>query len=202
MPEVVCSLCRSVFKIKPYRIGTAKYCSLKCHNKAMEKIHDFVCVVCGAYKSKEDFYVDRSKSRGFLAACKACCKERHKNVYRRSPPKRYSELKGNARKRGFAFDISFDDYVLLLWGAPCMYCGDQTNGGVDRLNNEPFYSLSNAVPCCGVCNSMKSRMTSEQFFNRVEQIARRMGMKQIPISDPIAYAIGNDSANAAIACNE
>ena len=43
--------------------------------------------------------------------------------------------------------------------------------GLDRINNDLGYKISNIVSCCGVCNIMKKRLTVEQFIDQARKIA-------------------------------
>lgn len=42
--------------------------------------------------------------------------------------------------------------------------------GIDRVNNTLGYSISNCVPCCSTCNSMKLDMTVEEFVGHISKI--------------------------------
>lgn len=101
------------------------------------------------------------------------------------PARRFGEIRRNATMRGFRWELTFSDYVDLFWGADCMYCGEVSGGGIDRLNNEPFYSIANTVACCGACNKMKSDITLHEFIAAVERVAHNL------------FGV---TANAAIAC--
>ena len=57
-----------------------------------------------------------------------------------------------------------------------MYCGGDAKGGIDRIQNEPFYGPSNTVSCCGTCNRMKSSMGSHEFIERIAMMAENMGL--------------------------
>jgi hypothetical protein len=42
--------------------------------------------------------------------------------------------------------------------------------GVDRINNEPFYKKNNTVPCCAICNRMKSDLSLNSFLQHINKI--------------------------------
>lgn len=64
---------------------------------------------------------------------------------------------------------------MSLWQKPCVYCGDEiVTVGVDRVDNAKGYVMDNVVPCCAICNSMKSSMKLVDFLRRCATIAARM----------------------------
>lgn len=42
--------------------------------------------------------------------------------------------------------------------------------GIDRLNSELDYNLNNCVPCCRLCNTMKSNLSVPQFLDIINKI--------------------------------
>lgn len=93
----------------------------------------------------------------------------------------YRSHKSGARKRNIKSDLSFDEWLSIAL-KPCSYCRDMSMrtrasgenneprghyplNSVDRLNNEPYYTLENAVPACFKCQRSKRDMTHQQFVN-------------------------------------
>jgi hypothetical protein len=60
----------------------------------------------------------------------------------------------HANHRGLTNEL---DEVRFRWliAQPCIYCGQQPAGGVDRVKNEYGYTVLNSVPCCKACNYSK-----------------------------------------------
>lgn len=86
----------------------------------------------------------------------------------------FLRYQSGAKKRGLAFDLSFDSFVTL-WQKDCRYCGSViVTIGLDRVDNTLGYSLRNIVPCCSRCNGAKSNMTCEQFATMCRHVARHM----------------------------
>jgi hypothetical protein len=183
-----CQACGNEFQFRPCRSSTAKFCSVQCYNRAQHKRPTFVCNTCKEPKTPDDFTKDSSRPRGYTAICKACSSQRQSTLYRFTPARRYSEVKSHALGRGYAWELNFAQYVLICWGVPCAYCGDATNGGLDRVGNEPFYSTRNTCSCCKVCNSMKSKMTAEEFRRHIYKIVAHNSVRP-------------QWANAAVACD-
>lgn len=88
----------------------------------------------------------------------------------------YRYMQHNAKYRNIEWDISWEFFGWIT-KQPCHYCGTfpyqtyhpkRTNGeyiynGLDRFDNEIGYIESNCVPCCGVCNYMKSATSVQDF---------------------------------------
>jgi hypothetical protein len=88
---------------------------------------------------------------------------------------RYSTYKTNATKRGLQFDLTLEQFDEIT-SKPCYYCGDfdyykdMKYTGVDRMNSENGYFLENCVPCCNVCNTMKSNRITVDFLDKIKKI--------------------------------
>ena len=78
----------------------------------------------------------------------------------------------SAKKRGLLFDISEKAFTELI-SKECVYCGaSSTNkrNGLDRVDNSMGYTLENVVPCCFMCNQMKGKLSTEEFFDHIIRI--------------------------------
>ena len=97
----------------------------------------------------------------------------HRDVHTRWPKSRFAEAKRSAKKRGHSWDMTFQDYALLI-DLPCHYCHAkkfEAGTGLDRLNNAKGYSVKNVVPCCWACNMLKGVMPTEFFLWCVRRVA-------------------------------
>lgn len=91
-----------------------------------------------------------------------------------------------AKRRGLVFEIEPDEFRSLT-SSVCYYCGAEPancqhpkdrNGeyrysGLDRIDSNGGYILSNVVPCCRRCNIAKHTMTQQEFFDWARIVARR-----------------------------
>lgn len=104
----------------------------------------------------------------------------------------YTHLKA-AEKRSFHSKLTQEQYDDII-AKPCTYCGGhsqrKTVGGaaaylnsVDRRNNEPFYDLTNSIPCCFVCQKVKGALTEKNFLNQIKRIYEKQNLSQLPCSD-------------------
>lgn len=97
----------------------------------------------------------------------------------------FSVYKKGARKRGFSFELSKEKFIEIIT-KECIYCGDRltnlhdkesNNGnfsytGIDRYDNSIGYTVDNSVPCCRVCNRIKTNMTTEQMYEHLNKIIK------------------------------
>jgi hypothetical protein len=100
---------------------------------------------------------------------------------------KYSQYVNSAKKRGFIFDLSKDQFRKII-EQPCFYCGQEKftktqqkncNGyfesnGVDRIDSNKGYLLDNCVPCCSVCNKMKLDLSVDKFYEHIEKILQHL----------------------------
>ena len=95
-------------------------------------------------------------------------------AYERTPEGSYQRYKHGAKYRQISFELTYNEF-LMFWQKPCFYggCAVETIG-LDRIDSQSGYHLSNLVSCCSVHNKMKSTMTQEQFLNYCERVVLQM----------------------------
>lgn len=119
------------------------------------------------YKRHKDKILSKAKIKRLdnLEAARLYSREKNKDK-----KGRYRIYRTGARTRKIDFNLSFD-YFLTFWNKPCHYCGSKINGiGLDRINNKKGYIVNNVVPCCIVCNKMKSIKTIKEFIKHCKKI--------------------------------
>lgn len=86
---------------------------------------------------------------------------------------RYEVYKQNAKERGYAFNLSLEQFTDIT-NQSCHYCGGfNAYNGVDRKDNGIGYELNNCLPCCGTCNRMKSTINYDKFISQCKLIASK-----------------------------
>lgn len=86
--------------------------------------------------------------------------------YKLQPKYKYRLYIDRAIERGYAFDLSYDEF-MLYWNKPCYYCNNEiTTIGLDRVDNNIGYSVNNIVPCCTTCNRMKMTLSQNDFITK------------------------------------
>lgn len=98
----------------------------------------------------------------------------------------YAAYKKSAIARGYDFELSKEEFKEIIT-QPCIYCGESltqekikkgANGsfkytGIDRYDNSKGYVIDNCVPCCSVCNRIKTNMSIEKMKEQLEKIISR-----------------------------
>lgn len=90
---------------------------------------------------------------------------------------RYANYKAGAKRRGLNFELSLEKFSEIT-NKDCFFCGKKSPNklhvGIDRANAEEGYQERNCLPCCTVCNRMKSQMNVEEFFTHIKMIQERI----------------------------
>lgn len=163
-----------------------------------------ICKICKIEKSCDDFHKMKKGLMGVRSTCKECRKEEKKeylkrdyvieknkkyylehkkeirdrcNKHRFTLNGQYHEYKKNAKRRKKDFNLSEEDCKPFFNGV-CYYCGEEYNGlGIDRIDNEIGYVLTNLVPCCYRCNIMKHTSSKTEFIERLKLILKHLEIK-------------------------
>lgn len=154
-----------------------------------------VCGKCNLEKSIEEFYKEPKRKGGRAYLCKQCRSTYYKKYYKenldfvkkykdewyqnnkdsyvewgQSPQGRYAVYKGGAKSRDLPFEISLKDF-MGFWQKPCTYCGSEIDTiGLDRIDSEKGYVLDNIIPCCFLCNYMKTNLSKEKWLQHINKI--------------------------------
>jgi hypothetical protein len=105
----------------------------------------------------------------------------------------FAQYKRSASTRNIFFKID-KDFFRKITKEDCYYCGvapyqfrnrKDRNGpyvynGIDRKNNNEGYIISNCVPCCGICNHAKLKMSENEFYNWIDKVYNRLHYQNIP----------------------
>lgn len=95
----------------------------------------------------------------------------------------YRATEFNAYYRKIGWNLT-EEFFRWITQQPCHYCGTEPYqiyqptrksggymfNGIDRVNNDVGYIESNCVPCCGVCNYMKSATPVNDFRDWIIQV--------------------------------
>lgn len=144
---------------------------------------------CGTERYIRKEYLFNGKS----ASCGCVRKEQARRIGKNKRTERgylnhlYGAMRKSARRRGLAFELTFEQYTTLAQ-QNCVYCGaapsmrhNPTNSavgilvpvnGIDREDNTKGYLIKNSVPCCPTCNWCKREFTAEEFISHAKRIAK------------------------------
>jgi hypothetical protein len=91
----------------------------------------------------------------------------------------YSSYKAGAESRGINFNLPLDLFVEWYDTTSCHYCGERIPTiGIDRFDNSSGYDINNVVPCCKICNKMKSDLPLEKWVEHVYKIIQHLNIKE------------------------
>lgn len=82
-----------------------------------------------------------------------------------TPRWKYEEYKGNAKRKGRIFNLSFEQFKNII-SKKCHYCNVFKKIGIDRKNNKLGYTVKNSLPCCWKCNNLKRTKKYKDFINK------------------------------------
>lgn len=97
--------------------------------------------------------------------------------------KMFSSYKSQCKVAKKEFLLNFEEFKNLV-NNNCYYCGEYPSkdrfignksikkslNGIDRVDNNKGYIISNCVSCCTTCNFMKKTLKKEDFLNQVVKI--------------------------------
>lgn len=86
----------------------------------------------------------------------------------------YESYKTGAKKRKYKFKLTSEEFDEIRTD-PCYICGkestDSHKNGIDRVDNNIGYIISNCKSCCGDCNFFKRALDYEAFLDKCACIA-------------------------------
>jgi hypothetical protein len=96
---------------------------------------------------------------------------------------RWNMLFQNAKKRGLPVTLTREQFASFE-GKPCHYCdlplsgSGRSSGGVglDRISNDKLigYTFENLLPCCGLCNSIRSNILTVEEMLKIGPAVREI----------------------------
>jgi hypothetical protein len=155
--------------------------SAKYRAKNLEKVRETARLYVRNHPEQSRAYYLAHKDKAASNALKSYHK--HKNTvdfkikrkaraqaYEKTPKARYTHYQLGAKKRSLEFSLTFDQF-MQFWQKPCDYCGDNIETiGLDRIDSTKGYEVTNVIPCCYDCNTMKMARSKESFFAKIKQI--------------------------------
>lgn len=102
-----------------------------------------------------------------------------------------------AKYRKYSFNLTKEEFGELIF-QNCHYCDSPPSNifsvksknriqtfeketkynGVDRVNNNKGYHKNNCVPCCKTCNTMKMKLSKEEFLEHISKIYENSKKKE------------------------
>lgn len=106
----------------------------------------------------------------------------------------YRNYEHGAKNRNIKWNLNLEEFQSFI-DKNCHYCncppnsilkalnkyhGEFIYNGIDRIINELGYNMKNCVTCCKFCNYAKNNLTTDQFLNKIKEIAihqKLLGLK-------------------------
>lgn len=171
-----------------------------------------ICAHCKEIKPLTAEYFHRTQLNGkpnFHRYCKPCRKETRKDGYKyktleqkKSDIQRSAEFQANTlsgraivmlksyrttdRKKNREFNLTKQWLIDNIIDKPCFYCEDTYRTGCERLDNEKGHTVENCVPCCSVCNSVRS-----DIFTILEMKELGLKIKELKLKREIRKISGH-----------
>lgn len=144
-----------------------------------------LCTKCN--KIDKESYFAKNKNGKRISICIECFNKtsylpkqqvpkKKKYKYKRETNSKdiYNRYKYSAKNRNLIFDISYNDF-MEYWNKSCTYCNSTIKTiGLDRIDSNEGYLISNITPCCWKCNNMKSNMSLEDFKSHIAKLYNRL----------------------------
>lgn len=145
-------------------------------NKKVDIFFRVQCIHCGAIR--EELYSNSGWNR--YPTCPECPRI-ELTYYER----RFNEYQQSAKKRGICWNLTLQEFIDIAT-KKCSYCGEEPTyqsrtignktqigdiiNGIDRVDSNKGYTITNCVSCCTHCNIMKMHYSETDFFNKIKQI--------------------------------
>lgn len=103
----------------------------------------------------------------------------------------YGSYRHNSLARKLVFKLTIEEFKTFI-SRQCFYCGSPPAirkkgitpvNGIDRVNPEKGYSMSNCVTACWICNKMKSIFKLEEFLKAVGRIYENQAGQKVQKDD-------------------
>ena len=95
----------------------------------------------------------------------------------------YNRYKTRAENKSLPFVLTENEYNIII-NSQCYLCGrkscEKYKNGIDRIDNNLGYVISNVKTCCGSCNHIKKDMSLDELFNKMTEIYMKCKHKVEP----------------------
>jgi len=160
MNKKICKDCKIEKDISEFASNYNKECNGRYGSDCLSSI----CKDCNSIRNKE--WRDENKEHDA---------ERKRKWVDENPNRdSYNHKKNNAKYRNKSFNLTLEWYLDNVWDKQYFYCGEASNGGMDRVDNNIGYETDNIVPCCKWCNSIKMEHTIEDMEQHLRKILERI----------------------------
>jgi len=140
--------------------------------------------LCKCSCGNENIITGTNLRKGYTKSCgRGSCHFRSLPFGEASFNALFRSYKDGAKERGYRWELSKNVFEEITQ-QNCFYCGmppsasyqsgrfngDYIYNGVDRMDNDKGYIVSNVVPCCRMCNVAKNDRSLEDFRRWTERL--------------------------------
>jgi hypothetical protein len=69
-------------------------------------------------------------------------------------------------------------YVKEMIQSECAYCWSKNQIGLDRIDNNVGHTIENCIPCCSICNGVRSNIFTYQEMKIIWQTLKKLLKKR------------------------
>jgi hypothetical protein len=91
--------------------------------------------------------------------------------------KMLSSYRNSDIRKGLEFKMTRDDLFKII-NQPCSYCNATENIGADRIDNSKGHVVENIIPCCYVCNVVRSNLFSVEEMKLIGKTIKLINKKR------------------------
>lgn len=166
--------------------------------KTQKKKVQWVCRCdCGTVKSISSFNLGSHKTKRTVSC--GCYMREQQRKPRKARPRQSPKERGitevirtykkRAEKNGWPYALTREEFKSFIFDR-CYYCGTSESNyfsvtkvkrshrytwrlsymGIDRIDSEKGYTVTNCRTCCIKCNKMKLNHTSDEFKEHVQRV--------------------------------
>lgn len=162
---------------------------------------------CGKISSGTATYINKRLKRfevNKYSACVNCSNNLKKQFSKEEDDFKvvFNSYKRRAKNINKPFLLSLNDVKKLITD-DCHYCGDSCKNsrinskkeriyynGIDRINSNEGYTITNTLPCCKLCNYSKHTQSYEEFLERIKKIYLK-NVQRLSSSEEYTQVSGN-----------
>ena len=149
-----------------------------------------ICSRCKEEKDLKEFNKLKQTKDGYQHRCRECQSITRKQSYDNNREKElktdrkyywnnrerylinmYKRYDKNKNKEN---DLTVEWFKENISSKPCLYCGDTENIGADRIDNTKGHTKDNVVPCCTICNKVRSDHFTVSEMLRLGKVIREI----------------------------
>ena len=151
------------------------------YQKGSHKKYIVQCLKCGTTFIRTIQNINKFQGTGCLT-----CTPRYSKNSKDNDWHLYMHYKNHAHSKNRIFNITYEEFKKIVH-SDCYYCGSKPSyfrsmirysknsslqelNGVDRIDSNKGYTKDNCVPCCKICNQMKSNIDIGTFLTQISKI--------------------------------